>query len=114
MIELTADMPHYCFDCTVYLAVYGYRACAYTIQATSSGLISLQSGQALGGHIANERFAYYSIHNANQFGLMKFSLTMVRLFSFSFFFIFDNYYFHAINYTFCIIITRFRKMRTCT
>ena len=101
-------MPLYCFDCTVYLAVYGYRACAYTIQASSSGVIQLQAGQATGetasatlisicshicyylsfnvpnlsllsgGHVSNEKFSYYSIHNRNQFGLMKFTLTMVR------------------------------------
>lgn len=77
MIELSADMPHYCFDCTVYLAVYGYRRCAYTIQASSSGLVSVQAGQAMGGHVSAEKFAYYSVHNANQFGNMKFTLTMV-------------------------------------
>eukprot|EP00598_Pedospumella_elongata_P002386 CAMPEP_0184975878 /NCGR_PEP_ID=MMETSP1098-20130426/6959_1 /TAXON_ID=89044 /ORGANISM="Spumella elongata, Strain CCAP 955/1" /LENGTH=2755 /DNA_ID=CAMNT_0027498653 /DNA_START=79 /DNA_END=8346 /DNA_ORIENTATION=+ len=77
MIELSADMPHYCFDCTVYLAVYGYRRCAYTIQASSSGLVSVQAGQAMGGHVSAEKFAYYSVHNANQFGNMKFTLTMI-------------------------------------
>jgi len=77
MIELSAGMPHYCFDCTVYLAVYGYRRCAYTIQASSSGLVSVQAGQAMGGHVTAEKFAYYSVHNANQFGNMKFTLTMV-------------------------------------
>lgn len=77
MIELTADMPLYCFSCTVYLAVYGYRACSYSLQASSSGIISLQAGQSIGGHVSNEKFAYYSIHNSNQFALMKFTLTMV-------------------------------------
>lgn len=77
VIELSADMPFYCFDCTVYLAVYGYRPCAYSIQASSSGLVALQAGHAMGGHVNSENFAYYTIHNANQFGLMKFTLTMV-------------------------------------
>lgn len=78
LIEISADMPHYCFDCTVYLAVYGYRACSYSIQASSSGLTALQAGHAIGGHVANERFAYYTIRNTHQFAVMKFVLTMVR------------------------------------
>jgi hypothetical protein len=78
LIEISADMPFYCLDCTVFLAVYGYRACSYSLQASSSGLIALQSGQAIGGHVANERFAYYTIRNTNQFAIMKFTLTMVR------------------------------------
>ena len=48
LITLSADMPLYCFDCTVYLAVFGYRACAYTIQASSTGVTELQVGQAIG------------------------------------------------------------------
>lgn len=78
-IEISADMPFYCFDCTVYLAVYGYRACSYSIQASSSGLTALQSGQATGGHVSDEKFVYYTIRNSNQFALMQFTLTMVRI-----------------------------------
>ena len=78
-IEISADMPHYCFDCTVYLAVYGYKAGSYVLQASSSGVTALQAGQAIGGHVSFERFNYYTIHNAQQFAQMKFTLTMVRV-----------------------------------
>ena len=109
MIELTAGMPHYCFDCTVYLAVYGYRRCAYTIQASSSGLVSVQAGQAMGGHVTAEKFAYYSVHNANQFGNMKFTLTMV---SSTFLPLCRVSFLSALHWFF--FRSRYRKMLTCT
>ena len=111
MIELSADMPHYCFDCTVYLAVYGYRRCAYMIQASSSGLVSVQAGQAMGGHVSAEKFAYYSVHNANQFGNMKFTLTMV-----SATYLLFMHFFVSNHFSFCFYMwyPRYRKMQTCT
>jgi hypothetical protein len=76
-IEISADMPSYCFDCTVYLAVYGYVASGFLLQASSTGLTSLTAGHAMGGHVGANEFAYYSFHNAEQFALMRITLTVV-------------------------------------
>ena len=78
-IEVTADMQHYCTACTAYLAVYGYVGGAYTLQASSSGFVTLQAGSALGGHVDYMLYNYYSLYNGNQFASLSFTLTMVRV-----------------------------------
>lgn len=72
-------MPHYCPNgCVVYLAIYGFKGGSYSIQASSSGFTALSTGHAMGGHVNNQEFSYYIMHNSLQFASLTFSLTMVR------------------------------------
>ncbi len=76
-IEIKAGMSQYCIDCAIYLAVYGYTGGSYTLQATSTGMITLQPGDSVGGAVMKGKFEYYSYYNPDPFAEMMFSVTLV-------------------------------------
>jgi hypothetical protein len=79
VIEVSVNMPHYCFNCVVYLAVYGFKSAEYSLQASSTGLTQIQSDVAVGGNVGQEKFTYYTFYNDKPFGEIKFILTTVRI-----------------------------------
>lgn len=77
-IEVTFDMPGYCVNCVVYIAAYGYTKGSYTIQATTSGMMSLVADHSVGGNVVQGKFEYYSLYNPEVFAEMAITLTTVR------------------------------------
>lgn len=76
-VEVQWNMPHYCLDCVVYIAVYGYTKGSYSIQATSTGIATLQAGDSIGGTVRQGQYVYYSYYNQDSFAEMTISLTTV-------------------------------------
>ena len=76
-IEVSSSMAHYCYNCIVYLSVFGFTASAYSIQASSTGLTQLQADVAVGDRVAQNSYNYYTFFNSRQFGELKFTLTTV-------------------------------------
>jgi len=58
-IVVYPNMDKFCLGCTVYLAVYGYSAGFFSITASSKGVVSLQSGRAVSGHVDSTEIIYY-------------------------------------------------------
>jgi hypothetical protein len=80
VVEISVDMPDYCIDCLIYIAVYGYTKGAYTIQATSTGMLSLVADHSVGGNVVQGQFQYYSLYNPDVFAEMTITLTAVSQF----------------------------------
>ncbi len=77
-IEVSHTMAHYCLNCEVLLAVYGFKQSAYSLQASSTGMTQLQADVAVGDAVGMTKWNYYSFYNAEPFAEMKFTLTSVR------------------------------------
>lgn len=76
-IDIAYGSPFYCLNCVIYLAVFGYTKGSYTIQATSTGINSLQPGQPIGGLVLPKNYDYFSFFNDMPFAVMGFTLTLV-------------------------------------
>jgi len=76
-IEVSNGMAHFCRQCVLYVAVYGYKGGHYILQASSQGVLSLVQNQAIGGRVDLKTYVYYSFFNAVQFAQISISLTMV-------------------------------------
>jgi hypothetical protein len=76
-IEFSATMPKYCYDCVIYLAAYGYAEGSFTLQASSTGVLSLQDNVAVAGVISKNSFNYYSYFNADPYAEMTIMLTSI-------------------------------------
>lgn len=75
-IVVSPSMAHYCVDCTVYIAVYGFQTAEYSILATSGQLEELHSGQQSGGHVDSSTYRYYSFFNTDPAGTITISLAV--------------------------------------
>ncbi len=59
-IVIPPDSPHYCTDCYVYAAVYGYEPGPFSLVATlSTAQQELQVGVPVRGTVAGSSYAYY-------------------------------------------------------
>jgi hypothetical protein len=67
----------YCTSCEVYLAVYGYSAGSFTIQASSNGIMKLFTDKPIGDSVNQNKYSYYSYFNRDEFGEISISLTSV-------------------------------------
>jgi hypothetical protein len=76
-ISISASMPHFCVDCYVNIAVFGFKAGHYSLVATTKGVMELQSGIAIGGHLEQSQYRYYSFYNNNPTALISFALTAI-------------------------------------
>lgn len=76
-ITISYGMPHYCLNCVIYLAAYGYTAGSFQIQASSSNLLALHSGESLGGQVRVNEYNYYSFYNHDSFAEMTITVTAV-------------------------------------
>lgn len=64
-IEIHPGMEGYCTNCTMYLAVFGFKGGGYTIAASSSGLRALQPGSALADRVPQTKYRYYTFANTD-------------------------------------------------
>ena len=62
VIELRPQNEGWCTDCTVYLAVYAYEGGDYTL-TVDAGMVRLQSGVPVTGHLEMGTISYYKILN---------------------------------------------------
>ena len=76
-VEVSVGMAHYCINCFVGIAVYGFKEGHFSISATSKGVLQLQSGVAIGGHLEQGQYRYYSIRNTNPTAQITVSLTPI-------------------------------------
>eukprot|EP01038_Epipyxis_sp_PR26KG_P008213 gene8213-11113_t len=77
-IEVSVNMPHYCLNCIAYLAVSGYKAGNYLIQATSTGIITLQADNAVSTHISPHVYSYFTYYNTISDSVLIFTLTVLQ------------------------------------
>ena len=82
-IVIPAESTYFCTSCIVFLAVYGYEGGSYTIQASSTGVMRLNSGKSIGDSVVQGSYSFYSYINYDQFAEMSVSLTAVSSSSFS-------------------------------
>ena len=76
-VRIAATDEHYCRDCNILVAVYGYRGGQFSIVATSGGVTELATGQAVAGHLDQNAYKYYSIHNTNPSAQINVALTAI-------------------------------------
>ena len=65
---------HYCTQCTLYLAVYGFKETRFSLVA-STGLTSLACGTAMSGQANANEFIYYSFYHTGTGGDVEISIT---------------------------------------
>jgi hypothetical protein len=76
-IDIKPGMDGYCVNCIVYIAIYGYTATNYIISTTTSGMTMLIGGQAIGGHVDEVGYKYYTFYNSNPFAVISITVTTV-------------------------------------
>lgn len=76
-VVVNANMDHFCFGCTVYVAVYGYFAGHFSITASSKGVVSLQAGRVVTGHVDQSQILYYKFRNTDPAAVITISLMKV-------------------------------------
>mmetsp|Transcript_3149 Transcript_3149/g.4876 ORF Transcript_3149/g.4876 Transcript_3149/m.4876 type:complete len:2519 (-) Transcript_3149:278-7834(-) len=77
-VRVSAGDAHYCINCMVHIAVFGFKPGHYSIVATSRNVQELQSGVAVGGHLEQGQYRYYSVRNTNPTAQISVSLTPVN------------------------------------
>lgn len=76
-IKITAGMAHFCVNCFVHIAVYGFNTGHFSIVASSAGMVHLQVDTPIAGHCAQGTYNYYSFHNTDPTAILTFTLTPI-------------------------------------
>eukprot|EP01041_Mallomonas_annulata_P003044 gene3044-5962_t len=76
-IIINKDMEHYCYNCIVNIAIFGFEGGQYTLVAHSKGLIQLQVDVAIGGHVNKMQYRYYTYTNTDSIADISFSVTPI-------------------------------------
>lgn len=76
-LVVSAGMPHFCVNCMVNVAVYGYTDGSFTISASTGGVTQLQNGVAAAGHLEEGSYRYYALHNIEPLAVVDITLTPI-------------------------------------